>query len=140
MFKVRVGISATLSQVFPSCMRIRATTGMRPVSLPTIGTGLDVLTVVFETPKEACFDYSVMAYMDQFTWRMRNVPSVQSVVSVSSLAKLSNSGLNEGNPKWAALPRDRASAGECDELRARRQQLIQCRLHGHAGEFVSHGS
>lgn len=68
--------------------------------------GLDVLTVVFETPKDGCFSYPVMEFVDQFSWAMQNVPGVLSVASVSSLAKLANSGLNEGNPKWVALPRE----------------------------------
>ncbi|HEY0887718.1 MAG TPA: efflux RND transporter permease subunit [Ramlibacter sp.] len=68
--------------------------------------GLDVLTVVVESPKDGCFNYPVMHYVDQFTWAMQNVPGVLSVASVSSLAKLANAGLNEGNPKWMALPRD----------------------------------
>ncbi|HJW55451.1 MAG TPA: efflux RND transporter permease subunit [Burkholderiaceae bacterium] len=66
--------------------------------------GLDVLTVVVESPKDGCFNYPVMHFVDQFTWAMQNVPGVLSVASVSSLAKLANSGLNEGNPKWMALP------------------------------------
>jgi uncharacterized protein len=68
--------------------------------------GLDVLTVVVETPPDGCFSYPVMQFMDQFSWAMENVPGVLSVASVSTLAKLANSGLNEGNPKWMALPHE----------------------------------
>ena len=68
--------------------------------------GLDVLTVVVESPKDGCFNYPVMQFVDQFTWAMQNVPGVLSVASVSSLAKLANAGLNEGNPKWMALPQE----------------------------------
>jgi uncharacterized protein len=68
--------------------------------------GLDVLTVVIETPKDGCFNHSVMRFVDDFAWAMQNVPGVLSVASVSSLAKLANGGLNEGNPKWMALPQE----------------------------------
>ncbi|HQU50227.1 MAG TPA: efflux RND transporter permease subunit [Casimicrobiaceae bacterium] len=68
--------------------------------------GLDVLSVVVETPKDACYDHSVMEYLNQFSWQMANVPGVVSVASIAWLAKQAFSGFNEGNPKWAALPRD----------------------------------
>lgn len=68
--------------------------------------GLDVLSVVVEAPKDGCYDYGVMEYVNQFSWQMMNVPGVLSVASAPLLAKLAFSGFNEGNPKWAALPRD----------------------------------
>src|SRR6266542_4287554 len=68
--------------------------------------GLDVLSVVVETPKEGCYDHETMEYLNQFGWQMANVPGVVSVTSAAWLAKQAFSGFNEGNPKWAALPRD----------------------------------
>jgi predicted RND superfamily exporter protein len=68
--------------------------------------GLDVFSVVVETPKDGCYDHGVMEYVNQLSWRMTNVPGVLSVASAPILAKLAFSGFNEGNPKWAALPRD----------------------------------
>jgi len=68
--------------------------------------GLDVLSVVVETPKDGCYDHAVMEYLNQFSWQMANVPGVVSVASIAWLAKQAFSGFNEGNPKWAALPRD----------------------------------
>ena len=68
--------------------------------------GLDVLSVVVETPKDGCYDYATMEYVNQFSWQMQNVPGVLSVASAALLAKQAFSGFNEGNPKWAALPRD----------------------------------
>ena len=38
--------------------------------------------------------------------RMQNVAGTQSVISLPSLAKVVNSGFNEGNIKWRQLPRD----------------------------------
>lgn len=71
--------------------------------------GLDVLTVVFETPKDGCYRLDVMAHVDQFAWHMQNVPGVISVASVAQLAKQAYSGTNEGHPKWTALAADERS-------------------------------
>lgn len=76
------------------------------------GLGLDLFTVVVETPKNGCFQHEVMAYADRLTWYMANVPGVLSAQSLPALTKLSASGVNEGNPKWAALPADELSIGE----------------------------
>ncbi len=71
--------------------------------------GLDVLTVVFETPKDGCYQQSVMMYIDQFAWQMQNTPGVISVASVAQLAKQAYAGTNEGHPKWTALAADERS-------------------------------
>ena len=68
--------------------------------------GMDVLTVVFETPNDSCNKYEILNYIDQFTLHMAQVPGVLSVSSLSSMAKFANAGLNEGNPKMLGLPRD----------------------------------
>ncbi len=68
--------------------------------------GLDVFSIVVESPKDGCYDHGVMEYVNELSWRMANVPGVLSVASAPFLAKLAFSGFNEGNPKWAALPRD----------------------------------
>ena len=69
----------------------------------------DVLTVITETEPEACAIYEHMQTIDQFQWRIDNVAGVQSVISLPTLAKLYNSGFNEGNPKWQVLPPNSAA-------------------------------
>jgi len=71
--------------------------------------GLDLLTVIIETPAESCIDYEVMDYLDRFSWHMNNVPGVLSVVSSPVVAKQFASAWNEGNLKWRAMPRNRYS-------------------------------
>jgi predicted RND superfamily exporter protein len=71
--------------------------------------GLDVLTVIVETPKDACIDYEVMHFLDELGWHVRNVPGVLSVQSTAVIAKLTNAGWTEGNLKWRALPRNKYS-------------------------------
>ncbi|MDQ7016158.1 MAG: MMPL family transporter, partial [Gammaproteobacteria bacterium] len=70
--------------------------------------GMDLLTVIVEAPQEGCVDYAVMTAIDQFVWQMENVAGVQSVLSLSSVAKRINAGWNEGSLKWRVLPRETA--------------------------------
>lgn len=71
--------------------------------------GLDVLTVIAETPPEGCIDYETMDYLARFSWHMRNVPGVLSVTSLPLVSKQVNAGWTEGNLKWFGLPRNRFS-------------------------------
>ncbi|MBN4046569.1 MMPL family transporter [bacterium AH-315-P15] len=71
--------------------------------------GLNLLTVIVETPTEACINYEYMSYLNEFSWAMTNVDGVLSVASLPFAAKRSNAGWNEGNLKWTALPRNRFS-------------------------------
>ncbi|KAI3601977.1 Exporter protein, RND family [Cupriavidus necator H850] len=69
--------------------------------------GSDALTVVVEPTgfDDGCLHYPVMSAVERFEMHMRGVSGVQSVVSVSSLAKVVIGAYNEGNPRWEALPR-----------------------------------
>ena len=73
------------------------------------GLGLDVLTLVSELPEEGCYDFTRMTHIDRFAWHMANQEGVTSVASLPGLVKVGASGFNEGNLKWAALPRDARS-------------------------------
>ena len=66
--------------------------------------GVDLITVIAETQTDGVIDYEVMELIDRFAWHMRNVRNVQTVVNLASISKLSNSGFNEGYPKWEILP------------------------------------
>ncbi|WP_088328487.1 MMPL family transporter [Lacimicrobium sp. SS2-24] len=67
---------------------------------------VDYLSVLVETTPSACTSHQIMSDIDEFQWKMENVPGVQSTVSLASVAKLINAGYNEGNPKWRILPRN----------------------------------
>jgi predicted RND superfamily exporter protein len=70
--------------------------------------GVDVLTVVVEAKGfegDACLQYPVMHAIDKFEMYMRGVHGVQSVLGVPDMAKVGIAANNEGNPRWAALPR-----------------------------------
>jgi predicted RND superfamily exporter protein len=68
--------------------------------------GVDILSVIVETAPNGCVDYDVVALMDQFEGRMRELPGVQSVISLPAMAKIVNAGLSEGSLKWRILPRN----------------------------------
>ena len=68
--------------------------------------GVDTLTVIAETVPDGCVDFDVVSLMDQFEGRLRAVPGVQSVISFSYIAKIVNSGWNEGSLKWRIVSRN----------------------------------
>jgi len=68
--------------------------------------GVDLLTVFVETAPNGCVDHEVVTLMDQFEGHLKGLPGVQSVVSLSSIAKGVNAAWNEGSLKWRILPRD----------------------------------
>ncbi|MBT8493027.1 MAG: MMPL family transporter, partial [Deltaproteobacteria bacterium] len=70
--------------------------------------GVDILSVIVETKEEGCIDYDVMDTVDRFEWHMRNVPGVQSVIALPGIARILNSGWNEGAPSFRVLPRNQS--------------------------------
>lgn len=69
-------------------------------------TGLDWLTIIFESPPDSCDNVAIGAYQDKFVWEMQNTKGVLSAVSFSSQLRTYNEGYNEGNPKMNAVPID----------------------------------
>jgi len=74
--------------------------------------GVDVITVIVESVPQACTDWNVMTAIDDFEWRMRNVEGVQSVLGIGGVAKIINTGWNEGSLKWRVLPRNPATMAQ----------------------------
>jgi len=68
--------------------------------------GVDVLTIIAEAENGACTRYESMEEVDRFAWRMQNITGVQSVISLPQVAKIVNSGWNEGSLKWRVLSRN----------------------------------
>jgi uncharacterized protein len=111
--------------------------------------GVDALAVIVETTgyDDACLHYPVMSAIERFEMQMRGVAGVQSVVSVPSLAKVSIAAFNEGNPRWAALPRSEAgltqgaSAFDPDNgMNTGNCQAIQVLIYteNHEGRTIAH--
>lgn len=77
--------------------------------------GVDVLSVIVQTHDAgpaACLDYGVMDTIDRFVWHMRNVDGVHSALALPDVAKRVAAAYNEGNIKWAALPRNAQSMAQ----------------------------
>jgi uncharacterized protein len=70
--------------------------------------GVDILNVISETKPEGCVDHEVMTTIDEFSWRMANLPGVQSTIDLPNVAKVLNAGWNEGSPKWRVLSRNQS--------------------------------
>jgi len=70
-------------------------------------TSTDVFVTMVETPPQQCGDYETVAAIDRFQAVMSNTPGVQSVVSLVNISKRVTMAMNEGNPKWHALSRNR---------------------------------
>lgn len=69
--------------------------------------GVDSISVIAEAPPQACTeDFRAMEKIDRFAWHLRNVPGVEQVITLPWVAKIINSGWNEGNLKWRVLPRN----------------------------------
>ncbi len=72
--------------------------------------GVDIINVIAEARPNACTQsYAAMELMDRFAWHLSNVEGVQQVITLPSVAKIVNSGWNDGSAKWRILPRDNDS-------------------------------
>ena len=78
--------------------------------------GVDHLKIIAESFDDGCVDHSVMFEMDRFSWYMQNQPSVRDVLSLLELAKLANSGLNEGRLDAEKLPKATMSLAQTTAL------------------------
>jgi len=74
--------------------------------------GVDLLSVIVEGGPNACVDYDVVALMDAFEGHMREVPGVQSIVSLAERARIVNAGYSEGSLKWRILPRNQQALAQ----------------------------
>ena len=74
--------------------------------------GVDVITVLAETVPNGVIDHDVMALVDRFSWRMRNIEGVKSTLALTDVAKTINAGWNEGSLKWRILPRNPQSLAQ----------------------------
>ena len=70
--------------------------------------GVDVITVIAETIPNGVIDHDVMALIDRFSWKMRNIQGVKSTLALTDVAKTISAGWNEGSLKWKSIPRNKA--------------------------------
>ena len=70
-------------------------------------TSTDVFVTMVQTAPQQCGEYRTVAAVDRFQEVMKNTAGVQSVISLVDVSKRVIMAMNEGNPKWHTLSRNR---------------------------------
>lgn len=63
----------------------------------------DVLVVMAETPVAQCGSYAALSAADALEMRLRNLPGVETTLSLSGFSRKMSSALNEGSLAWYEL-------------------------------------
>jgi predicted RND superfamily exporter protein len=66
----------------------------------------DQFALIVKTGKEGCLTYETLVDADRLAWALRQVPGVQTTVSLADAARQITAGSFEGNPKWLTLNRN----------------------------------
>lgn len=70
------------------------------------GLSSDQFIIFVRTAADACSVYGNIKKIELLTNRLRELPVVQSVTSLSDVVANVSAGLTEGNPKWHTVPRN----------------------------------
>jgi len=68
--------------------------------------GRHQFAVIVKTDKEGCLKYPTLVEADRLAWTLKQVPGVQTTVSLADAARQITAGSFEGNPKWLTLNRN----------------------------------
>jgi len=66
----------------------------------------DQFAVIVKTGKESCLRYETLVEADRLAWALKQVPGVQTTVSLPDAVRQITAGSFEGNPKWLTLNRN----------------------------------
>jgi len=66
----------------------------------------DQFAVIIKTDKEGCLKYPTLVEADRLAWALKQVPGVQTTVSLADAARQITAGSFEGNPKWLTINRN----------------------------------
>jgi predicted RND superfamily exporter protein len=66
----------------------------------------DQFAVIVKTDKEGCLKYRTLVEADRLAWHLKQVPGVQTTVSLADAARQITAGSFEGNPKWLTINRN----------------------------------
>ena len=66
----------------------------------------DQFALIVKTAKEGCLKYETLVDADRLGWALRQVPGVQTTVSLADAARQITAGSFEGNPKWLTINRN----------------------------------
>ncbi|HKY90880.1 MAG TPA: MMPL family transporter [Nevskiaceae bacterium] len=66
----------------------------------------DVFAVIVKTPPEGCLKYETLQEADALAWRLRQVPGVQTSLSLADAVRQITAGSYEGSTKWLTVSRN----------------------------------
>jgi len=66
----------------------------------------DQFAVIVKTGREGCLKYATLVEADRLATRLKEVPGVQTAVSLADAARQITAGSFEGNPKWLTISRN----------------------------------
>ena len=66
----------------------------------------DQFAIIVKTDKEGCLKYPTLVEADRLAWALKQVPGVQTTVSLADAARQITAGSFEGNPKWLTINRN----------------------------------
>jgi len=66
----------------------------------------DQFAVIVKTEKEGCLKYPTLIEADRLAWLLKQVPGVQTTVSLADAVRQITAGSFEGNPKWLTINRN----------------------------------
>ncbi|RJG03486.1 efflux RND transporter permease subunit [Noviherbaspirillum sedimenti] len=66
----------------------------------------DQFAVIVKTPRDACLSYETLVEADRLGWHLRQVPGVQTTVSLADTVGLAISGTYDGSSKWNTISRN----------------------------------
>jgi hypothetical protein len=66
----------------------------------------DQFAVIVKTAKDGCLAYETLVEADRLGWALRQVPGVQTTVSLADSVRQITAGSFEGSPKWMTLNRN----------------------------------
>jgi uncharacterized protein len=66
----------------------------------------DQFAVIVKTQNEGCLKFPTLVEADRLAWALKQVPGVQTTVSLVDAARQITAGSFEGNPKWLTINRN----------------------------------
>jgi predicted RND superfamily exporter protein len=66
----------------------------------------DQFAVMVKTPAEGCLRFETLVEADRLAWALKQVPGVQTTVSLADAVRQVTAGTSEGSPKWLTLSRN----------------------------------
>jgi predicted RND superfamily exporter protein len=66
----------------------------------------DQFAVIVKTDRDGCLKYETLVEADRLGWALRQVPGVQTTVSLADSVRQITAGSFEGSPKWMTLNRN----------------------------------